>query len=197
VPPRNRPAPPTRRALLRQGAAFALLAGAAEAREAPLFRTAQGQFVFVEPRADVSAVQLGGLGGPGRAIASWRGKALLVAFWASWCPPCRRELPILAGLQAEARHEAFDIAPVALDHDPAQARRFLAALGLQRLASFEDSAGTVASGPGSERLTPFRLYGMPIAYLVDRESRLVGYLAGEADWASPPGRALLRHFGRP
>ena len=73
----------------------------------------------------------------------------LVNFWASWCPPCRRELPILRRLQAKAAREPFVVSPVSLDKSVATVRTYLDRLGLADLATFIDAEGVVASGPKS------------------------------------------------
>ncbi|MFJ5369495.1 TlpA disulfide reductase family protein [Bosea sp. CER48] len=134
------------------------------------------------------------LGGRSRPLSAYRGKAVLLNFWASWCPPCRRELPILQRLQARAGREPFVVLPVSLDKSPATVKAYLQRLGLSELSTFIDTDGSVASGPKSTKPTPFALYGMPMTYILDREARSVGYLVGEADWNSPAGLELLRFY---
>ena len=112
-------------------------------------------------------VVLRDLTGARRTLASYRGKAVLLAFWASWCPPCRRELPILHRLQTQAKSEPFVVVPVSLDRDAATASAYLRRLGLDGFASFIDTEGEVASGPKSTVATPFPLYGMPMSYVID------------------------------
>lgn len=163
----------------------------------PPFRTTQAQFTFLEPQEDVSRFKLYRRGGESRDIGSFRGKALLINFWASWCPPCRRELPILHALQAQSRTANFEIVPVSIDKDIAAATAFLARNGLGALTSFHDPAGRLASGPESAVETPFKLFGLPMSYVIDRSGANVGYLSGEADWSRPEGLAVLRHYGGP
>jgi hypothetical protein len=103
-------------------------------------------------------------------------------------------LPILRRLQAKAAREAFVVAPVSLDKSPATVTAYLKRLGLADLSTFIDATGTVASGPKSTEPTPFALYGLPMTYLLDRETRSVGYLVGEADWDSPAALKLLRYY---
>jgi thiol-disulfide isomerase/thioredoxin len=150
--------------------------------------------VQIDPPEDAGSLVLTDLAGKSRALSTYRGKAVLLNFWASWCPPCRRELPILRRLQATAAREPFVVVPVSLDKSAATVKTYLDRLGLADLATFIDAEGAVASGPKSTRPTPFPLYGLPMTYLLDRKARSVGYLVGEADWNSPEGLELLRFY---
>ena len=161
----------------------------------PRLETAHSQFVILEPAEDVSAVKLLRPDGREVAIGSYRGKALLIAFWASWCPPCRRELPILERLQSRRGAEPFEVAAVSLDRDPATALRFMREIGLKNFSTFVDPRGIVASTPESQTRAPFRLWGMPMSYVIDKNGRNAGYLTGEADWGSAAATGLLRYFG--
>lgn len=160
----------------------------------PLFTGPSSQFVQLDPPEETGSLVLTDLAGRTRPLSAYRGKVVLLNFWASWCPPCRRELPILRRLQAKAAREAFVVAPVSLDKSPATVTAYLKRLGLADLSTFIDATGTVASGPKSTEPTPFALYGLPMTYLLDRETRSVGYLVGEADWDSPAALKLLRYY---
>lgn len=184
-----------RRDVLLGGSLALVSTGSMPARSAsPHFSTNGAQFVELDPREAVSDMRLKGLNGRNSMLGSFRGQAVLLAFWASWCPPCRRELPILHRLQAKSRELGFAVLPVSLDRDAATARRFIERLGLNGLSSFIDTTGDVASGPQSRMQTPFQLYGMPVSYIIDAEGRSAGYLVGEADWSAPEAIRLLRSF---
>ena len=190
-----------RRTLLRGGLSATILLGQArsvlaEKAEPPAFFTARSQFVFQEPQTNLSNVALRRPDGSFRAISSFAGKALLINFWASWCEPCRRELPILARLQGQAPQEPFEIAPVSIDKEPSHAEFFLRERGLRRLKTFFDPVGLLASSEAAG-FSPFRLIGLPMSFLIDRSGMLVGYVVGEADWSSEAGVSLLRFYGRP
>jgi thiol-disulfide isomerase/thioredoxin len=190
--------PSERRAFLLGLAGAALVARPHRplAREAgpPPFYSAQSQFVMIEPRESVAQVVLRRPDGGTRPLASYAGKALLLNFWASWCAACRRELPMLERLQARVAAEPFRIAALSIDRDVSRANTFMAAMRLTRLEAFVDPSADVASADPSQA-APFRIYGLPISYVVDRHSRVAGYLIGEGDWASEAGLALLRYFG--
>lgn len=188
---------PTRRQALALTLLSPIAATPAQARP-PLFSGPSSQFVQLDPPEPAGSIALTDLAGRRKPLSAYRGKAVLLNFWASWCPPCRRELPILQRLQAETAREPFVVLPVSLDKSAAAVKAYLDRLGLADLSTFIDAAGTVASGPKSAQPTPFPLYGLPMTYVLDREARSVGYLVGEADWGSPAGFALLRFYaGRP
>lgn len=193
---RNTALSPTRRQALAAALLSPLAARPAAARQPPRFAGPSSQFIQIDPPEDAGSVAITDLSGKARPLSAYRGKAVLLNFWASWCPPCRRELPILRRLQAKTAREPFVVVPVSLDKSVATVKAYLDRLGLADLTTFIDAEGTVASGPKSAKPTPFPLYGMPMTYLLDREARSVGYLVGEADWTSPEGLELLRFYGR-
>ena len=162
----------------------------------PPFSTPHAQFTVLDPREEAGHIALRDLEGRRRTLAAYRGKAVLLAFWASWCPPCRRELPILQRLQTQAKSEPFVVVPVSLDRDAATAAAYIRRLRLDGFSSFIDTEGEVASGPKSKVATPFPLYGMPMSYVLDAQGRSGGYLTGEADWSAPDALALLRFYAR-
>ncbi|OYX00116.1 MAG: hypothetical protein B7Z14_09955 [Bosea sp. 32-68-6] len=167
----------TRRTLM-LGSAVGALGGLPPAEAAdpypPPFSTPHAQFTVLDPREEAGHIALRDLGGRRRMLAAYRGKAVLLAFWASWCPPCRRELPILHRLQAQVKSEPFVIVPVSLDRAAATAAVFLQRLGLDGFTTFIDTEGEVASGPKSKVPTPFSLYGMPMSYVIDARGRSGG-----------------------
>ena len=187
---------PTRREALALGLLSPLAATPAAAAQPPLFSGPSSQFIQIDPPEPAGTLQLTDLAGRRKPLSAYRGKAVLLNFWASWCPPCRRELPILQRLQARAAREPFVVLPVSLDKSVSTVTGYLKRLGLADLTSFIDAEGTVASGPKSAVPTPFPLYGMPMTYVLDREARSVGYLVGEADWNSPAGLELLRFYAK-
>ena len=117
---------------------ISLLAPPVLAAPPPFVTEAGGQFIELDPREDVSAISLRDFSGRSRPLASYRGRPCLVAFWASWCPPCLGELPILHRLQ-QRRDLGFAVVPVSIDSDAARAQRFIDRLGLRGFASFIDA----------------------------------------------------------
>ncbi|MBI5263485.1 MAG: TlpA family protein disulfide reductase [Bradyrhizobium sp.] len=161
----------------------------------PPLRTARSQFVELRPLNEVPTLVLERIDGKLVALNSLRGKAILVNFWATWCPPCRRELPLLDGLQRRAGETELEIVAVSIDQagHPVVAS-FLKQLNVTRLRPFLDPLGRIARRAESEAPTPFVLWGMPISYIIDRRGRLAGYITGEVDWLSDQGRTFLNFF---
>jgi len=188
----------TRRGLGRSVAAglgYALVGSVAQAfPRPPRFATPRSQFIEVEPREPVGHIVLTDLAGRRQTLSKLQGKAVLLSFWASWCPPCRTEVPLLHALQQQAPGDSFHVVPVSLDRDARTARRFLDRLGLDGFKTFIDIDGGVASGPNSRVATPFPLFGMPMSYVINADGESVGYLSGSADWTRPEAVALLRFY---
>jgi thiol-disulfide isomerase/thioredoxin len=119
-------------------------------------------------------------------LKAFRGRTVLVNFWATWCAPCLKELPSLDALQGELGGEDFTVVAVAADpKGPEAAQAFLDKLGIENLTLSADPklALVIATG-GNPKL--------PLSILYDAEGREIGRLAGEADWASDEAKSLIR-----
>ena len=127
-------------------------------------------------------------------LTSLRGKVVLVNFWATWCPACRTELPILDRLAGNGR---ADLAVVAIttDRDRSLVAPFVKKLNLRHLTIGFDPGGLVARAGASDGVdTPFALYGMPISFLLGVTGQVEGYLTGEADWLSIEASRLFDYY---
>jgi thiol-disulfide isomerase/thioredoxin len=190
----------SRRAVLAGFASFLSLASERaqalpSADDPPLFQTNVSQFILFDPPLAVPAIRLQRIDGKLTDLASFRGKAILVNFWASWCLPCQRELPLLDELQGIVRSEPLEIVAVSVDKAGSIAvQSFVKRLNIKRLRPYLDPMGEIAKSAGEEGPAPFALYGLPITYIINRRGRVAGYLVGEADWTSTPGRTLLRYY---
>lgn len=124
------------------------------------------------------------------SIAAFKGKALLVNFWATWCVPCRAEMPALDALAADLNSDDFMVLPVNLDLGEGgidKARTFLADEQLQNLPLYADS-----SFAAFERLkTEAVAIGLPATLLLDKDGCELAVLQGPAEWDSDDGRRVI------
>ncbi|MEO1015106.1 MAG: TlpA disulfide reductase family protein [Pseudomonadota bacterium] len=124
-------------------------------------------------------------GAPTR-LGDFEGRALVVNFWATWCAPCKRELPSLNALAARLGDVDVEILTVASDpKGRLAAERALQDLGVDRVTALMDTRLELASAIGGGA-------ALPVTIIYDREGAEVGRLVGEADWASPEAEALVR-----
>ena len=191
---------PTRRTFVAgmMGAATSLAIPALPARAGgggpPPFATVRHQFTEVRGARPVPAVPIPRLGATALDLASLRGKVVLVNFWATWCPACRTELPILDRLAGNGR---ADLAVVAIttDRDRSLVAPFVKKLNLRHLTIGFDPGGLVARAGASDGVdTPFALYGMPISFLLGVTGQVEGYITGEADWLSQEASRLFDYY---
>ncbi|MGY3618920.1 TlpA family protein disulfide reductase [Bradyrhizobium sp. USDA 10063] len=182
--------------LIGAGAALAVpaMSNSAEAGGPPPFATARSQFIEIRGARQVPPVPIPRLSGGVLDLTSLRGKVVLVNFWATWCPACRTELPMLDLLAAGGRADLAVIA-IATDRDRSKVAPFVKELKLRRLAVGFDPGGLVArAGASGEADTPFALYGMPISFLLGIGGQVEGYISGEADWLSAEASRLFDYY---
>lgn len=124
--------------------------------------------------------------GSGRRLrlADFRGRVVLLNIWATWCGPCREEMPRLDRLQTERGSPDFTVIALSVDQAPAATvRKFLSEIGIKHLALYIDETGDAA-----EKL---RITGIPATLLIGRDGRALGSMLGAADWASPAAVELV------
>jgi thiol-disulfide isomerase/thioredoxin len=113
-----------------------------------------------------------------RSLADFRGKLVLLNIWATWCAPCREEMPALDRLQAKLAGPGFEVVAVSVDQQgPEIARKFFAETGVKALPLYIDRSAQAAFKLG----TP----GLPATLLVDRSGREIGRHLGPATWDAP------------
>ena len=131
-------------------------------------------------------------------LSYFRGKVVLLNFWATWCAPCVREMPSLNRLAAEMDGDGLAVVPVAIDRAGLSAVvPFYRDHGLDNLTIYLDpDQRTAYARTSNPNNAEFALYGLPISYLVDRHGRVRGYIAGAVDWDSEAAKNLLRYYTR-
>ena len=118
-------------------------------------------------------------------LSDWKGRVVLINLWATWCAPCRKEMPDLARLQKELGSDQFEVVAISVDRKGAEASSaFLKETGADNLKLYVE--------PTTAIVGELQSAGLPATILVDRQGREIGRLLGPADWASPEAQALVR-----
>jgi thiol-disulfide isomerase/thioredoxin len=118
-------------------------------------------------------------------LSDYAGEVVVLNFWATWCAPCRAEMPSLQALQDTLGDEGLEVVTVAFGrHNPAQMDRFWEQAGITSLPLHLDA--------GTELAQAFGVRGLPHSFVLDREGRVIADLPGEADWAAPETLTLMR-----
>jgi thiol-disulfide isomerase/thioredoxin len=126
--------------------------------------------------------------GHDRTLADWRGRTVLVNLWATWCVPCRKEMPALDALQGELGGPKFEVVTLNIDtRDPQKPLTFLQDIGVTRLNYYTDRSAKVFQ----DLKAAGKAFGMPTTLLVDPAGCEIGNMAGPAEWASPDGVKLV------
>ncbi|MFC2968408.1 TlpA family protein disulfide reductase [Acidimangrovimonas pyrenivorans] len=119
------------------------------------------------------------------SLAEYRGKYVVLNFWATWCAPCRKEMPTLDRLQADLGGAKFQVLPVAtLRNSVPAVKRFFAEDKIANLPVMLDPHGALAHQIG--------VMGLPVTLILDPEGREIGRLIGDADWDSDSAKAIVR-----
>jgi thiol-disulfide isomerase/thioredoxin len=126
--------------------------------------------------------------GKPKKLSDWRGRTVLVNLWATWCVPCRKEMPALEGLQAKLGGPDFEVVAVNIDtRDPEKPKAFLKEAGLNRLGYFSDQNAKVFQ----DLKAIGRALGMPTSVLVDGQGCEIATIAGPAEWDSDDAVKLI------
>ena len=151
---------------------------------------ALSKLVVAEAPVAPPPLQFTGPDGKPMTFADFKGQVLVLNLWASWCGPCKTEMPTLAKLQAAYAAQPVTVAAVSVDKD---SDLNLAQADIAKnapLKLYRDPGYTLAFG-----LTP-RVEGFPTTLIIDKQGRERARLSGDADWASPEARALVEQLLR-
>jgi thiol-disulfide isomerase/thioredoxin len=132
--------------------------------------------------------------GKPKKLSDWRGRTVLLNLWATWCVPCRKEMPALESLQTRLGGPDFEVVAVNIDtRDPQKPKNFLKEANLTRLGYFTDEKAKVfqdLKGIG-------RALGMPTSVLVDGQGCEIATIAGPAEWGSDDAVKLISAAMKP
>ncbi len=129
-----------------------------------------------------------------KKLSDWRGRTVLVNLWATWCVPCRKEMPALESLQTRLGGPNFEVVAVNIDtRDPEKPKNFWKEVNLTRLGYFSDPKAKVFQ----DLKAIGRARGMPTSVLVDGEGCEIATIAGPAEWDSEDAIKLIAAAVKP
>ena len=127
--------------------------------------------------------------GKAHALAEWRGRTVLLNLWATWCVPCRKEMPALDALQQKLGGPKFEVLALNIDtRDPDKPKAWLKEVGITKLAYYADPSAKAFQ----DLKVIGRAVGLPTSILIDPAGCEIGYLAGPAEWASEDAVRLIQ-----
>lgn len=142
-------------------------------------------FVYKATPEPLAEVRFTDASGNPMTLADFKGKTILLNLWATWCAPCREEMPALDRLEQELGSDSFQVVALAVDRaGPEAAQKFLDEIGVKSLKLYADT--TTRSG------SALRVVGMPTTILIDPEGREIGRLPGPYEWDEPEAQALIK-----
>lgn len=117
-------------------------------------------------------------------LADYQGKYVLLNFWATWCAPCRKEMPMLSTLQTEFGGDQFEVLTLATGRNsPAGIVKFFDGVGIDNLPRHKDPKQAVAREMG--------VFGLPVTIILDPNGQEIARLLGDAEWDSDSARAII------
>lgn len=136
------------------------------------------------PRA-VDASAFTAADGGDMTLDAFRGQVVVLNFWATWCPPCRKEMPMLDALNRDLGGPDFQVVTVATGRNsPAAMRRFFEEAGIETLPLHNDPTMAMARD--------MAVLGLPVTVILDRAGQEIARMQGEADWNGASARAVLQ-----
>ncbi len=142
------------------------------------------KLVFSSAPKDVSQVVFHDPDGGEHQLSDWQGKYVMVNFWATWCAPCRKEMPALDSLQNEFGGDTFEVVTIAAGRSALPAiNRFFEEIEVTSLPILLDPKNKLAS--------KMAVFGMPTTMILNPEGQEIARMRGDAEWYSDSGRAII------
>lgn len=179
-----------RSALLYTALVFGANAAFAAEADWDAARAAMPKLVLTDPAVPAGATEFTDPDGGTHSLEDYRGKVVLLNFWATWCAPCREEMPALDALQRELGGEDFAVVPIATGRN-----------AVPRIGQFFDEVGVtdlpVLLDPRQQLAREMGVLGLPVSVLIDRDGNEIARLLGDEDWASDAAMTLIRELTAP
>jgi thiol-disulfide isomerase/thioredoxin len=154
---------------------------------APAGHPTKSAFSLLSEPRPLPALEFIDAEGATRTLEDFRGRTVLLNVWATWCPPCREEMPALDRLQQTLGGTDFTVIALSIDGDGSAAvKEFFSDIKIQSLTIYTDPWGD-ANGA-------LRVVGLPTTLLVDRRGREIGRRVGPAEWDDDAVVAEIRHY---
>jgi thiol-disulfide isomerase/thioredoxin len=155
----------------------------------PLVRGEIAALAPAKTPISVANLKFQGPDGRERTLADWRGRTVLLNLWATWCVPCRKEMPALDALQGKLGGADFEVVAVNIDtRNLDKPKAWLNEVNVAKLAYYSDSNARIFQ----DLKAAGRAFGMPTTLLIDRQGCEIATLAGPAEWASDDAVALVQ-----
>ena len=158
---------------------------------AKLDAKANGQlaaFKALDRPVSVSELAFNDVSGQKRSLADWQGKTVLFNLWATWCAPCRAEMPALDALQKDLGSDTFEVVLVSVDlGTPEKPKKFYSDIGMKSAGFFHDGDLATLNILKKAGLA----FGLPATLLVSDRGCVLGALNGPAEWHSDEAKALV------
>lgn len=123
-------------------------------------------------------------GGGSMTLADYQGKHIVLNFWATWCAPCRVEMPMLSDLQSQLGGDTFEVVTIATGRNaPPAMKKFFDEIGVSNLPLHRDPKGQLAREMG--------VFGLPITLILDPDGQEIARLRGDAHWNSDSAKTIL------
>ena len=134
-------------------------------------------FIFHKEPKEIENFKFQDAFGETRSLSDWKGKVVLINLWATWCAPCREEMPSLDNLKKHFSNEKFDVVTISMDRGGvSKPRKFFDEERIKYLELYID--------PTSRLMFKMKAVGLPATILLDPEGREIGRMAGPAQWDS-------------
>jgi thiol-disulfide isomerase/thioredoxin len=158
-----------------------LSAGPAAAQEPPK------NFILLDQPKAVAAINFDDGQGRARSLADFKGKVVLLNIWATWCVPCRKEMPALNRLQANLGGSDFEVVPISINRGGRDTvAKFYADTGIRNLAMYIDASG--------QAVRTLDAVGLPTTLIINRAGNEIDRIIGPLEWDAPEIAEFLRHI---